>query len=419
MKNKLNNFFVVSILFVSLAWPIYASLPFVEISPYFVLYKLALIYALFLISSSGEFWRYLLSNRHLFRCFILVSAYFSWRLVSVFFSDKFLDSLGIFFREFYYYYCPFIIAINYSASNNYSTVRNVVLLCSFIVTIFGAAEYFSENSVLMSILPKSTDDAEYLNMLEYDQSRDGGYRARSVYVHSLVYAEFIGIYCIFLLNFTEKNTIGFAKFLFYGVFLVVSFSIIFTGTRSSFFGLFVGLAAYKFFEKICRPRVDYIFISMKAIVLATILFFGIYFASDYVAEIVSGRTQEEVSSSQARELMYNLGLNAIIDRPIFGYGPGQLEIAAIEGLGGKLTLDSHILAISIESGIVGLFLFFMQFLFAIYLGIFYGNKKILPVFIGVFCVCLVYAPVLFMTYAYIVLYMMMPFVVGGNCEHED
>jgi len=74
--------------------------------------------------------------------------------------------------------------------------------------------------------------------------------------------------------------------------------------------------------------------------------------------VAKGKSHTESTSTQARLVMLELGMPSIKENPILGTGPGSAgSIAGIRGGAGVSTLDNHLLAIAIESGVFGLFFF--------------------------------------------------------------
>jgi hypothetical protein len=99
-----------------------------------------------------------------------------------------------------------------------------------------------------------------------------------------------------------------------------------------------------------------------AVVLSAPLGFGAYIARDVVAGLSAGRTDEELISSEAREIMIEQGFYAIVNSPIMGFGHGMSSLYA--GIHSKddVSIDNYYLSALLDAGYVGVALIIAIFI---------------------------------------------------------
>jgi O-antigen ligase len=73
-------------------------------------------------------------------------------------------------------------------------------------------------------------------------------------------------------------------------------------------------------------------------------------------------------SNDGREIQFDMAPNVILHRPIFGYGGAQgAEALGYRSPGGQLTIDSYILSIVLDYGIIGFICYYGAIATAAYL----------------------------------------------------
>ena len=83
--------------------------------------------------------------------------------------------------------------------------------------------------------------------------------------------------------------------------------------------------------------------------------------------IAEGKSLSENGSTQARLIMLDRGIPSIVENPFIGIGVGYAgSVAGIRGGSGVGTLDNHLLAIAIESGVPSLFLFLALLIYPVW-----------------------------------------------------
>jgi O-antigen ligase len=228
-------------------------------------------------------------------------------------------------------------------------------------------EVFTGNTVLnvSGLAGWSRGDPVLFDSLSTPKFREGVQRAQSTFSHPIVFGQFMaavipmGLHLI-LMRRGRNPVLGILLLLFCTV------SIYLCNSRSP---LFVALASASFYV---AARYLYqsgasrnLGLAILAVTAAAVG--GLFFVED-VVRLLAGRTSVEAGSSEARGAMIAYGLNAILDRPLVGYGEGRsVYVAGLVGQGDQLTIDNYFLSIAIDFGIPG-FVIFSVFSLSVVMG---------------------------------------------------
>jgi len=136
-----------------------------------------------------------------------------------------------------------------------------------------------------------------------------------------------------------------------------------TGSRSALVSFGAGLGAVLLMRMVA-PRLGQKGSSIRKWVALLAIPISLTLAVPAVLVLSEGKSTGEAASTQGRVVMLMTGLEAIEKQPLLGWGPGSgTAIAAIKTGDGHATMDNYLLAVAIESGVLGFLLFLACLLF--------------------------------------------------------
>lgn len=369
-------FFLLGVLLLSAAllWPRYAyirigGLP--GVTPTRVFLALSLFFGLLYLLRSPCFRRKLaieLSSSKLIVFPVFVFALF--RFLSVAFADNPIGSLYGFLNEivFFVLMTVFFVGAICEPKNVQKFIKILVCL-TFFICLIGVFEYLLQRNVFVGILP-ITD--EYAQEAMFSKIRDSGYRIQSTFDHPLTYAQFlVSIIPLLIAGFFRFNGVIFRCV----ALLTISFAIgsaWLTGSRSGVLLSFSSVIsmgalamAIQFFRR--NIKLGTLIISVFGLSLAALI--GMLLV-DQVLLVLSGRSSAESSSTAARMLMFYRAIPLVLDSPLVGYGVNQAAgLIGFVGARGILTIDSLLLSLVVESGVVALVCYLLCITSAVFISI--------------------------------------------------
>lgn len=200
--------------------------------------------------------------------------------------------------------------------------------------------------------------------------RDGGYRVTTIYTTSLSLAEFLALVSPFFLH-NLLHAKGIHKSLFWAAAnLLLLFTIVKTGARLGIVGMFAADTFYVMIWSIRRWRnhhkADLIGPAMS---LAFPAAAAAFLVSMFTVDAVRYRTIAGSStgfSDDARWTQFEMALPSILKNPL-GYGIGSSgEVIGFTTPGGQLTVDSYVLTLLVDVGIMGLLLYTAMLLVSVW-----------------------------------------------------
>lgn len=291
---------------------------------------------------------------------VLIFVWFVWRFFASALGEYPLASIFDYLRDFAYLSSFFVIGcVIASYQDGPKWLLRVIVFAGLLVAMAGLVEAFAQKNLFARFASGADSEAvaDGLRSVTLDKIRGGSYRAQSVFTHPIVFAQFIAAmiplaaYCAVYERTLFWRMVG-VLLIPIGVLAIVK-----SGSRS---GLVSLATAVVFCAVIVWLR------SMnskglgKAVAIAALPAFlvGIGVAYFAVQELVVGRTQVEAGSSAIRMRMVEVGVNALMDSPISGFGHGlALFKAGVSNSSGIETIDSYWLSIALDSGYVGLIIF--------------------------------------------------------------
>jgi hypothetical protein len=290
-------------------------------------------------------------------------------LLSVFTSISPIASLNAFFAMLIEGYVPFLTALYViRTKDDVALTVTVVLFCAIFNSSVGIADFIVHKHVMVLLIPKSwlaslIASNPSLQVLVGSYTRNGEFRASSIFNTSLNFAEFEAMVtplaAVFIVHGRRlrDRILGALTLLacFAGMFA--------SGARGGFSSAIVavGLLATLWVIRSARsdPR------SLKGAVSGVVTFAGLallVFAVLFVGQVhkrVLGGGADQ-SSTDARHIEWQLAMPKIIANPLTGHGFGDAgEIVGYYAPGSEFpSVDSTVISTLAETGVLGLATFF-------------------------------------------------------------
>jgi O-antigen ligase len=260
------------------------------------------------------------------------------------------------------WYVPFLAAI-YVVKNKDDSILmlKIVCFCAIFISAAGIVEFRVQHRIFLDIFPKSMLDA-FLEanptmavFLDVSKNfRNGVYRACSIFVTSLSFAEFeivvIPIGLFFALH-REKLS---EKFL--GLMVVIGgiLGILVSGSRGGYVGFLASIATFVAIWAIRKAQTNKASLAPAFVGLSAALSFGtvlmmILFWHRAHDMVLGGGA--EAASTEGRWVQWAAALPIIKTNPITGHG------FATGGTDIDMSIDSFVISLLLETGIPGLVFF--------------------------------------------------------------
>ena len=353
----------VGLLSISILWPRYVYLPVggFGANPYTIGNIVALIGGFVLLFRDSRLytkWRVGITRAAMVAT--LFASYVVWRLVCDLMGETPYKSTMDTLRDAAYTMSPFVIgSVMFLDRRSRETVPIILCGCAAVASALGIYEHIAEQSIVMAsgIARFAVDENPVELISTWGGVRDGGYRAASVFVHPLVFGQFVAALTPVAVVLLLKGK-GVVRMVALAQIALAPGAIYASGTRSPVFVLLAGMAAFASLT-ICVRRSSAI---AKIGLLLSLVVIGasIYlWAGDYFNELVAGRSEDEIQSSEGRRDMIDVGMSVAESSPIFGFGDGLAPSKAglSDAANGSLTIDNTYLSVMLDFGYVGLAIF--------------------------------------------------------------
>jgi O-antigen ligase len=311
--------------------------------------------------------------------FICAAGFLATAGLSIFTSVSPSESFSAFADAILSWYVPFFAMVYIARDkNDVVFLLKIVCLCAIFNTAAGVVEFFLKHRFFVDIFPRGMlatmieNNPTLANLLPNPQDfRNGLFRASSTFVTPLSFGEFqiivipIGLFFLLHREKLSERVLGGAV-AFGGL-----IGIFCSGSRGGFVGVIASVAAFVACYSIRKATSNKAsLVPAIAAVLGVIGFgcvIGIILLSHSVHDMVLGGAAQQ-SSTDARYLQWAAGTPYIKSNPITGHGFGLGGL--IIGLGG---IDSYILSLVVETGVLGL----VFFLGLLVLPVWYGLRNYL------------------------------------------
>ncbi|UAJ12688.1 O-antigen ligase family protein [Glacieibacterium megasporae] len=351
-----------------LLWPSYValSLPGLPwITPTrLILYTFSAV-LVFSLSVSGDLRQYL---QHRLRSsgWIWIS-FLTWeaiQVVTIPISDDKSSSLTAFINTQVYLLFPLIGALTvFRDKVEAARAINILMVSVVILCFIGLLEYKMQMPPWAEHIPHFLRiDPVLLSTILSSQARSGNglYRVRATYAVSLLFAEVLAVMIPFFLMKIIFPSRPFVRTLSLISLPLIMFTIVRTQSRLGIVGGLVSTAVYLMFVAFKRLKSHPTSLVAASVFYAApiglVLFLGVIASSHTLSQSVLGGGSQAASDASRKE-QRDLALTRVLHNPI-GYGPGRSgEVLGYVGVNGLNTVDSYVITLLMDTGVIGLLSF--------------------------------------------------------------
>ena len=301
----------------------------------------------------------------------LIVAFFVVQILAIFSSVYPVLAYKHWFNSQYAWTVVFFLSIYvFLAEGNVRRWAKLISIAAVIVSIIAIAEQRNQMVLWANHIPPFFKiDDEIIERILNPNFRGGQYRSQAIFSVSLAMAEFLALsFTLILHRFLGKASMRERIALFAAMIATVA-GIAMSGARVGFVGLVVGLAIYFMIWGYRRYR------ESKTDVVGAALTYGypallgvavtLILTVDALRFRILGGGGSQISND-AREVQFDMAPPVILARPIFGYGGGRgADALGYRTPGGDLTIDTYILSVVLDYGIVGFLIFYGAILYAL------------------------------------------------------
>lgn len=224
--------------------------------------------------------------------------------------------------------------------------------------VFALIEYCNESNYLMQFAgsAKNEADAAFLRVAVGDKSR-GAYRAQATFIHPLVLAQFLIVAVPFIyLQCTEVRKMRLRVF-WYCLLFVAILGCYFTGSRAAFGVILLYIAFYILgITRYDSSNSSFAIRLFRPILTCIVLIIVLALLPGILKTRLDATADQDSKSTLARLIMLERTVNAIHDRPIWGWGPGTAVTKAGVDTGNGETIDCFYMSTGVERGVPALLL---------------------------------------------------------------
>jgi O-antigen ligase len=254
-------------------------------------------------------------------------------------------------------------------------VVRIICVCAVFICAIGISEFLLESRLAVELMPTAMleqmmrDNDSIARMVTSSPYREGVWRSASVYGVSLCFGEFSGMVTPLGIYLLVHRRSTWEKFLGSAVILLGVVGVYASGSRGAYMTVGAGAGVFAmlwyFRQRVINPRAVKTEIIVVIMVLAAItadcavLFWG------KARNLVLGGGMASYSTDARYEQWY-LGIPKIISSPLIGHGFGLGGLIIENGNSGGYTIDSYVLSLLVETGVLGFVGFCLAFFAAIF-----------------------------------------------------
>jgi hypothetical protein len=302
---------------------------------------------------------------------LLFFGFVTLQIVTIPLSADPAKSFNLVFNQFFIWTVPLIFGAWYFRDEVHRTRWvNIFLALVTIHMAIGAFEYSNGRLLWAGHIPGFLQvQDEVMERILAGGWRDGKYRITSSFFVSLSFAEYLACVVPFALHKAFTSTGMFRRSVWIVFDLLLLTAIIFTRSRLGIVGWISVHAIFVLFWGVRRwlkSREDLVGPAISLFYPVLVVVFAV---SMFTVDAVKFRTiggGSTPASDEGRRQQFELFWPKLFGNPI-GHGSGQsAQILNFRQPGGLLTVDSYIITVGIDFGILGIFFFFGMLLTAAY-----------------------------------------------------
>jgi hypothetical protein len=310
----------------------------------------------------------------------LVVAFAAIAFLSIALSPNLATSVNKFVIAMLYWVLIFFVAAYVFARPGMATRFAYLLWVAVVILcLIAALEWRQQMIPWAPYIPsflKIEDESVQRILASGSRAATGLYRVQAKFSTPLGFAEFLALGAPFVLHIAMTARQWWVRLLAWPTFPFIFWTIINTDSRLGAVGFFMTFLLYMLVWGSLRWYRNRDSLFGPAITLA----YPIIFASFIAATFAIGRlramvwgTGAQSFSTQAREDQFAMAIPKLFSQP-WGHGIGQgAEALGYTNLAGELTIDSYYIAIAMEYGVIGFFVFYGM----LAMGVFYAGKTML------------------------------------------
>lgn len=294
----------------------------------------------------------------------LIVAFFIAQIFSMIFSVYPVLAYKHWFNAQYAWTVVFFLSIYvFLRPGNMLAWARLIGIAAVIISLISIAEYRNQMVLWANHIPPFFKiEDEIINRILNPNFRSGKYRSQAIFSVSLAMAEFLALAFILLLHRCLGKVSLRERIALIAALVATVAGIAMSGARVGFVGLLVGVALYFMiwgYRRFRESRTDLVGAALTygypaLLAVATMLILSV----DALRFRVLGGGAAQISND-AREIQFDMSTPVIMRRPIFGYGGGRgADALGYTTPGGDLTIDTYILSVVLDYGIVGFVIFY-------------------------------------------------------------
>lgn len=286
------------------------------------------------------------------------------QVIAIAHADSWYLAYRFWFNALYAWIALFFIAVFvFSEPGRIEAWAKLIAGCAILVSCIAIAEQFTQKVLWAEHIPSFLRvDSEDVTRILTPTFRGSQYRSQAIFGVSLSLAEFLALASPLLIHLLViARSVRERLLLFAGLGAVV-LAIAFTQARLGFVGFLTAGLLYLLMHGLIRLHRNKADIIGPAITYgygaALLALYVIIMSVDALRVRVFGSGTAQ-SSNDARQIQFDMAPPVILQSPLFGHGPGRgAEALGFITPGGLVTIDTYILSVVLDYGLIGFALFF-------------------------------------------------------------
>jgi hypothetical protein len=348
----------------SVLWPRYiylhmSGLPSISLFTFATMMALYIVIILLLYSPtfSSNVGQQVSNARSLF---VLTGIWLCWRLLACILSAEPIYSLTNYVRDLIYLSSFFLFGCCLASNTDGKKwLTRILVLCTLLVGSAGLLEAINQHNIFVRFASAGDNDevASNLANIALEKFRGGQYRAQATFNHPIVFAQYVSAAMPLVVYSILCDTSRSWRLLALVTGPIALAAIAQSTSRAGIVSVAAAMALIGivlWLRAITHGKTS----RAMAIALVPALISAIGVGYFMLGELTIGRNTQEAGSTKIRIEMLRLGIAALEDSPLWGFGQGMAVLkAGFTNSAGVSTIDNYFLSIAIESGYIGFLLF--------------------------------------------------------------
>ncbi len=302
-------------------------------------------------------------------------AFYIISFANIFISDNLNHSYKLWFNNQYAWTAVFFAGVYLMTKPKFTKNWLILLAVMGIFTaVIGVYEQTNQKLPWADSVPQFLMvEVELLEKILTPSFRGGLYRSQSIFSNALPFSQFLAVISIIILHFAVAAKSNAARLFLIATQVIVLMAIVYTRARLGLIGFIVGHALYALVWGLRRQRFDRSSIIGAAISYgypALILSFAFLVNVVDALRIRIIGSGTAAASNNARDQQWSMSPQAIMESPFIGHGSGMGATAlGYKNQSGATVIDSHVLTVILDYGIVGAIGYFGAILMLIFVAL--------------------------------------------------